>query len=310
MLTGLVNNLGELNRLVAELEQLAEEWKIPPKAGMELNLILEELFTNIVFYAFDDGRDHDILVTFTHPQPVIIKICLEDDGKAFNLLEKDTGNSINHPIEERQIGGLGIHFVKNLVNDISYEHAPSQDLIAAYQQIIDRAHAKGIRIFGATILPIGNSVKYSTANEATRQAVNAWIRGSGQFDAVLDFEQVVRDSDSSPLRIYQNLTCGGTGSCCDYVHPNSQGYLQIAQSIPLSLFNTRLLTFYAPGFDTNGIVHWWMDFDPSLAYVIESSTNLTNWTTTLTVTNAPSIYFSDPDSKTQPLRYFRARQVP
>jgi lysophospholipase L1-like esterase len=195
------------------------------------------------------------------------------------------------------------------VNDISYEHAPSQDLIAAYQQIIDRAHAKGIRIFGATILPIGNSVKYSTANEATRQAVNTWIRSSGQFDAVLDFEQVVRDSDTSPLRIYQNLTCGGTGSCCDYVHPNSQGYLQMAQSIPLSLFNTRLLTFYAPGFDTNGIVHWWMDFDPSLAYVIESSTNLTNWTTNQIVTRVPSIYFSDPDSKTQTLRYFRARQL-
>ncbi len=196
------------------------------------------------------------------------------------------------------------------VNDISYEHAPSQDLIAAYQQIIDRAHAKGIRVFGATILPIGNSVKNSTSNEATRQAVNTWIRGSGQFDAVLDFEQVVRDSDSNPLQILTNLTCGSFPACCDFVHPNSQGYLQMAQSIPLSLFNTRLLTFYAPGFDTNGLVHWWMDFDPSLLYVIESSTNLTNWTTNQIVTHVPSVYFSDPDSKTETLRYFRARQLP
>ncbi|MEI8006544.1 MAG: SpoIIE family protein phosphatase [Bacteroidota bacterium] len=125
----LPNKLGELNRLVAELEQTAEEWEIPPKVSMELNLILEELFTNIVFYAFDDGRDHDILVRFIHPAPGIIRVCIEDDGKAFNLLEKDTSDTVNHPVEERQIGGLGIHFVKKLVNEISYERKNGKNIV-------------------------------------------------------------------------------------------------------------------------------------------------------------------------------------
>ena len=109
------------------------------------------------------------------------------------------------------------------INDISYEHVLPADLIAAYQQVIDRAHAKGIKVFGATLLPIGNSVKYTTANEATREIANTWIRQSGQFDAVLDFEKVVQDTNYNPLRIQSSLTCG------DYVHPNNQGYLLIGQ---------------------------------------------------------------------------------
>jgi lysophospholipase L1-like esterase len=187
------------------------------------------------------------------------------------------------------------------INDISYEHVLPGDLIAAYQQVIDRAHAKGIKVFGATLLPIGNSVKYTTTNEATRETVNTWIRESKQFDAVLDFERVVQDTNYNPLRIKSSLTCG------DYVHPNNQGYLLMGQSVPLDLFNVQLGTFYAPGFSTNGIVHWWLDLDAGQDYVIEASTNLTDWTTFLTVTNAPSILFSDPDSKTQMLRFFRAR---
>jgi len=125
----LQNKLGDLNRLVAELEQLAEEWEIPVKVSMELNLILEELFTNVVFYAFDDGRDHDIIVTFAHPAPGAIKIGMEDDGKAFNLLEKNTSDVVNHPIEDRQIGGLGIHFVKKLVNEITYERKNGKNIV-------------------------------------------------------------------------------------------------------------------------------------------------------------------------------------
>jgi lysophospholipase L1-like esterase len=190
------------------------------------------------------------------------------------------------------------------INDISYEHVLPEDLIAAYQQAIDRAHAKGIKVFGATLLPIGNSVKYTTTNEATRQAVNKWVRESGRFDAVLDFEKVVRDTNFNPLRIQSSLTCG------DYVHPNNQGYLLIGNSVPLNLFNVLLDTFYAPRFDTNGIVHWWLDLDPGQDYMIEASPNLTDWTNFLTVTNTSSILFSDPDSTTQKQRFFRARQQP
>jgi lysophospholipase L1-like esterase len=114
------------------------------------------------------------------------------------------------------------------INDISYENAPPEQLIAAYKDLIARAHAKGIRIFGATLLPIQKSVKDTPANEATRQAVNRWIRTAGAFDAVIDFEQVVRDP-ANPLIIRSDLTG-------DFVHPNSAGYRLMGESIDLKLF--------------------------------------------------------------------------
>ncbi len=118
------------------------------------------------------------------------------------------------------------------INDISYEQVPPEKLIAAYQQVIDQCHAKGIRVLGATLLPIQNSRKDTPANEATRQAVNKWIRESGRFDAVLDFEKVVQDPQN-PLRIRANLTT-------DYVHPNTEGYRLMGESVPLQLFEQTI----------------------------------------------------------------------
>jgi lysophospholipase L1-like esterase len=114
------------------------------------------------------------------------------------------------------------------VNDISYEHVKPEQLIAAYKHVITRAHAKGIKVFGGTILPIQNSTKDTPENEATRQAVNKWIRESKAFDAVIDFEKTVQDP-ANPLRIRANLTT-------DYVHPNTAGYKLMAEAIDLKLF--------------------------------------------------------------------------
>jgi lysophospholipase L1-like esterase len=114
------------------------------------------------------------------------------------------------------------------INDISYEQAPAEKLIAAYEQVLERAHAKGIKVFGATLLPIQNSRKDTPANEATRQEVNRWIREARKFDAVLDFEKVVQDPQN-PLRIRKDLTT-------DYVHPNTEGYRLMGESVSLNIF--------------------------------------------------------------------------
>lgn len=114
------------------------------------------------------------------------------------------------------------------INDISYEQEPAEKLIAGYKDLIAKAHAKGIKVYGATLLPIQNSRKDTPENIATQQAVNKWIRESGAFDAVLDFEKVVQDLQN-PLRIRRELTG-------DFVHPNTQGYRLIGESIDLKLF--------------------------------------------------------------------------
>jgi lysophospholipase L1-like esterase len=108
--------------------------------------------------------------------------------------------------------------------------AVAGELIAAYQRIIGFAHQHGLRVYGATILPFGGA-GYDTgpAREAARQAVNRWIRTSGAYDAVIDFDAVMRDSlDPSRLR-----PDGDTG---DHLHPNEAGYHRMADAIDLGLF--------------------------------------------------------------------------
>lgn len=125
------------------------------------------------------------------------------------------------------------------VNDIGTADATpaaqskvASDLIAAYQQIIDRAHAQGIKVYGATITPFGGNTSYDDPNgyrEAARQAVNHWIRTSHRFDAVLDFDQAVRDP-ADPRDLNPAYDVG------DHLHLTPAGYGVIANSVPLSLF--------------------------------------------------------------------------
>lgn len=112
------------------------------------------------------------------------------------------------------------------------EHtALAQSVIAAYQQIILRAHAHGLRVYGATITPYTGSGYYHPGplSEADRQAVNQWIRATGHFDAVIDFDAVVRD----PAHLSQLLPAY---DCGDHLHPSPAGYKAMGEAIPLALF--------------------------------------------------------------------------
>jgi lysophospholipase L1-like esterase len=104
----------------------------------------------------------------------------------------------------------------------------AEDIIAAYRQMIARAHAQGVKIIGATIAPYEGAAYASAEGEAQRQAVNAWIRASKAFDAVLDFDAVLRDP-AHPARIREVLQAG------DHLHGNDAGYEALANSVDLSL---------------------------------------------------------------------------
>ena len=104
-------------------------------------------------------------------------------------------------------------------------------VLAAYQQIITRAHAHGLRVYGATITPYIGSGYYHPGplSEADRQAVNQWIRAAGHFDAVIDFDAVVRDP-SHPDQLLPAYDCG------DHLHPSPAGYKAMGDAVALALF--------------------------------------------------------------------------
>ncbi|MEU7784535.1 SGNH/GDSL hydrolase family protein [Amycolatopsis sp. NPDC049159] len=105
-------------------------------------------------------------------------------------------------------------------------------LIDAYDQILVRAHAAGIEVYGATLTPFGGNTGYDAPErEAARQQVNAWIREPGHFDAVLDFDRVARDP-AVPTRLLPAYDVG------DHLHFNPAGYRALGSSVPARLFRT------------------------------------------------------------------------
>ena len=107
-----------------------------------------------------------------------------------------------------------------------------KELIDGYQQLISRAHAHGVKLIGATIGPfeeVGMPGYYSESKEAFRQSVNKWIRTSGAFDGVIDFDAVLRDPDH-PSRLSPRFASQ------DHLHPNDVGYQAMADAIDLALF--------------------------------------------------------------------------
>ncbi len=117
-------------------------------------------------------------------------------------------------------------FVKTLPSNPS---PTAEAMIAGYRQLIERAHAHGVQVFGATIAPYSGAFYYSEEGDAVRRAINRWIRTGGAFDAVLDFDAVLRDP-AQPSQIAPALHAG------DHLHGSDAGYAALAASIDLGLF--------------------------------------------------------------------------
>jgi lysophospholipase L1-like esterase len=114
------------------------------------------------------------------------------------------------------------------INDLRTTPRPAGSVIAGYQDLVTRAHARGIRVVAGTILPAGRTRTWSRAKEQARQEVNAWIRRSGAFDGVVDFDAVLRDP-RHPDRLRRRYDSG------DHLHPGDDGYAAMARAVPLSL---------------------------------------------------------------------------
>jgi len=126
------------------------------------------------------------------------------------------------------------HMKPRMPNGTTMKEAPfagemvsAQELIVGLQQIIERVHQHGIKIFGATLTPYEGADYYSEDGEATRQAVNQWIRTSGAFDGVFDFDAAVRDP-KHPTQFREGYHSG------DHLHPSATGYEAMANAVDLT----------------------------------------------------------------------------
>ena len=134
---------------------------------------------------------------------------------------------VTHLIVFEGINDIGLPVVSGDPEEL----VSAEEIIAGLRQLAERAHEHDIVAFGATITPFEGSMVFSEEGETIRRAVNDWIRTGGAFDAVIDFDAVVRDP-RQPTRLLSAFDAG------DALHPNDAGFRAMAESIDLALFRT------------------------------------------------------------------------
>ena len=134
-------------------------------------------------------------------------------------LDRDvlTQTGVTHVIFQEGINDIGIPELGGSPG------VSAEALIAGYKQVIERVHARGLKIIGGTLLPYEGAIFYSAAGEETRKAVNAWIRSSNAFDGIVDFDEVIRDP-ANPQRMLPIYDSG------DHLHLGDAGYAAMAEA--------------------------------------------------------------------------------
>jgi anti-sigma regulatory factor (Ser/Thr protein kinase) len=130
----ITNDIGELETISRFLEQRAEEWELDPKTVFTLNLVLEEMITNIIFYGFDDIARHEIHINMQLDDRIITLI-ITDDGIPFDPFVAETPADLDKPAEERKIGGLGIYFVKEMMDSYTYQRIENNNRIVLSKKV-------------------------------------------------------------------------------------------------------------------------------------------------------------------------------
>jgi lysophospholipase L1-like esterase len=194
-----------------------------------------------------NARWPDALAARLQADPKLASIAVVNSGMSGNRILNDAADPFLGPstlsrFDRDALSKPGVRWILLLqgINDITAagmlttprDQVSAEQIIDGMKKLIARAHAKGIKIWGATLLPRGGTTgprRHLPAGEAKRQAVNAWIRTSGAFDAVVDFERVVRDP-ARPDHLQSAFDSG------DHSHPNDAGYKAMAESIDLTLF--------------------------------------------------------------------------
>lgn len=182
----------------------------------------------------------DILAARLSKDPNLARIAVLNEGIGGNrVLNEGYGPSAISRLDRDVLAQSGVRYVIVLesINDIgrlAHVQVPWDDVTApqlemGLKQIADQAHEHGLKIFGATLTPYGGAGYYSEKGEQVREAVNDWIRTSGVFDGVVDFDKITRDPQN-PKAFNPSYDSG------DHLHPSDAGYKAMGEGIDLTLF--------------------------------------------------------------------------
>jgi len=197
-------------------------------------VLLGDSITDGVASAADDNQRYpDQLADRLLQRPEVREYGVLNAGLSGNRLLTDAGaagDSVLRRFDRDVLAQTDVTSVVVLegINDIgaTLGSVEAHDLIAGYRQIISRAHAAGITVVGATITPFEGAVYDSAAGEEDREVVNDWIRTSGEFDAVADFDAALRDP-GHPTRLRPDFDSG------DHLHPTEAGLAALADAVPV-----------------------------------------------------------------------------
>ncbi len=238
------------NQLTAEM--MADAKKLGPwffLKGVEV-FSASDAATVVTFGdSITDG--HGSTLNANHRYPNFLAARVLADAKLKHLAVVDEGIGGNRVLHDQTgpnalarfdrdvlaVPGAKYVIVLESINDIGRmtsqpgtpEAVTAIDLIVGLQQMIDRAHERGLKIFGATLTPYEGAKYYSESGEAIREQINAWIRTSGHFDAVIDFDKATQDP-ANPKRYLPAYDLG------DHLHPSDAGYQRMADAVDLTLF--------------------------------------------------------------------------
>jgi lysophospholipase L1-like esterase len=199
-------------------------------------VFLGDSITDGVASAADTNRRYpDLVADGLLQRPEVREYGVLNAGLSGNRLLTNAGaagDSALRRFDRDVLGQTGVRTVVVLegINDIgaSLGAVAADDLIAGLRQIVTRAHAAGLTVIGGTITPFEGAVYYTDAGEADRVTVNEWIRSSGEFDGVVDFDAVLRDP-AEPERLRAEYDSG------DHLHPNEAGLAAMAHALDLRL---------------------------------------------------------------------------
>jgi lysophospholipase L1-like esterase len=186
-----------------------------------------------------NNRWTDIMAARLQANAATAKIATMNQGIGATNLVGTSGTAAQARFNRDVLGQSGVKYVIVFdgVNDIGSSGLSFNSLKSAYDDLIKRAHDKGLKVFGGTILPFGGNSYYTTSHESVRTQVNDYIK-SGVFDGVIDFDAALTDGGNPPKlqAAYEAWTPNNPQGSADWLHPGPAGYQKMGETVDLALF--------------------------------------------------------------------------